>query len=506
MVKSCMLRMGYGGPLNNANYLKANFSKPYKFFIHSIVHALSHRKGGYDVMRDYQMNMVTALVLNKKYNFSRIIFHYMKENITSESKTWLYPRFVQMILDHAYPDLEKDENNDLLALFHMDNETLKVLARYHKNHPESSTKADFFGFIKDKNYVDPDPVDHLKWRNDKEIKEKSVADELKKLEGFKNTRSEWFLKEEKEKKKRGGKRTPKEQAEEGSSSQPKQKRQKKVVETMLVDESEKEDEAEADADAEGDHVRLSPESAKLLKALTKNLEGEKAAGEEGDKEDKSSSSSSESEIDETERLKRIQAEIEKEKQLKRKRREEKNDDFYIPSPEHVQDSQTPPSSGGRKKSNARKSVVSPKAARRKLIVKLNPKHASKPKPTTPPKQPTPPHETPPPSPPPQTEQLLSPPHQSPPKQSTPPHQSPIQEQPVITSSQIFQTPPSTQPQVQTTPGSSGFKEFPQVPVNIALDDIGDFSFVNDEQVKKLEKKVEEVLIENKKLVDREKET
>ncbi|KAJ0743579.1 hypothetical protein HanPI659440_Chr10g0377531 [Helianthus annuus] len=40
MVKGCMLRMGYSGPLNRANYLKACFSKPYKFFIHSIVHAL----------------------------------------------------------------------------------------------------------------------------------------------------------------------------------------------------------------------------------------------------------------------------------------------------------------------------------------------------------------------------------------------------------------------------------------------------------------------------------
>ncbi|XP_022030948.1 BAG domain-containing protein Samui-like [Helianthus annuus] len=142
-------------------------------------------------------------------------------------------------------------------------------------------------------------------------------------------------------------------------------------------------------------------------------------------------------------------------------------------------------------------------ARRKITIKLNPKRSSKPKPSTPPKQPTPP-----PSPPPQTEQQLSPPHLSPPHLSpphlSPPHQTPIQEQPIITSSQIFQTPPSTQPQVQTTSGSSGFKDFPQVPVNIPLDDIGDFSFVNDEQVKKLEKKVEEVLVENKKLVDREK--
>ncbi|MFS7918304.1 hypothetical protein Hanom_Chr03g00199411 [Helianthus anomalus] len=31
MVKGCMLRMGYNGPLNSANYLKSCFSKPNKF-------------------------------------------------------------------------------------------------------------------------------------------------------------------------------------------------------------------------------------------------------------------------------------------------------------------------------------------------------------------------------------------------------------------------------------------------------------------------------------------
>ncbi|MFS7934871.1 hypothetical protein Hanom_Chr05g00396731 [Helianthus anomalus] len=224
MVKGCMLRMGYNGPLNSANYLKSCFSKPYKFFIHSIDHGLSHRR---------------------KYNFSRIIFHYMKENITSGSKAWLYPRFVQMMIDHAYPDLEKDENNDLLPLYHMDNEMLIVLSRYHKNHPESTTKAEFFGFIKSADYQDPDPVDYQKWRNDEEMKEKSVADELKVLPDYKATRNEWFTKEEK--KKRSRKTTPKVQPEEGSSSQPKKKRQKKVVETLLVDEPE-EEEPEADAE------------------------------------------------------------------------------------------------------------------------------------------------------------------------------------------------------------------------------------------------------------------
>ncbi|KAJ0548643.1 hypothetical protein HanIR_Chr08g0386081 [Helianthus annuus] len=136
MVKGCMLRMGYDGALNNANYLKSKFRKPYKFIFHSVLQALSHCKGGYDAMRDYQMNMVTALVLNKKYNFSHIMFHYMVENITSKSMTWIYPRFVQMLIDHAYPDIERDVNNDLLVISHTSNDSLKQLARYHPNHPE----------------------------------------------------------------------------------------------------------------------------------------------------------------------------------------------------------------------------------------------------------------------------------------------------------------------------------------------------------------------------------
>ncbi|XP_021979709.1 glutamic acid-rich protein-like [Helianthus annuus] len=388
-----------------------------------------------------------------------------------------------MMLDHAYPNLEKNENNDLLVQFHMDNEMLKVLARYHKNHPEPTTKAEFFGFIKDKNYVDPDLVDHQKWRNDEEMKEAGYAKELKTLKNFKETRNEWFVKEEK--KKRSRKATPKVQKEEGSSSQPQKKRQNKVVETMLVDESEEEDEAEAE-------------------------ETEKAAGEEGDDVENSSSSSFKEEIDETERAKRIQAEVEKEKQLKRKRREDKDDELYNPSPEHVIESQTPPSSGGRKKASARKRVISPQAARRKLIVKL-PKRTLKSKPSqppSPPREPSPPqspHQSPPKQPTPpqsphQSPSHLSPLHLSPPHLS-PPHQTPIQEQPVFTSPQIFQTPPSKQPHVQTTPGSSSLKDFPHIPVNIPLDDIGDFNFASDEQVRRLEKKVEEVMVENKKLVD-----
>ncbi|XP_035842227.1 glutamic acid-rich protein-like [Helianthus annuus] len=199
------------------------------------------------------------------------------------------------------------------------------------------------------------------------MKEAGYADELEILEKFKDTRNEWFVKEEKKKKSR--KSTPQVQAEEGSSSQPK-KRQKKNVETMLVDEPDEEEpvtNVEENQESDIDDV---------LKNIDYELEADKVVDEGVGADEDKSSSSSESEIDETEH------------------------------------SQTPPS-GGRKKASARKSVVSPRAARKKLILRL-------------------------------------------PKR------------------------------------------------NIGLDEIGDFGFANDEQVKKLEKKMDDVLVENKRLVDREK--
>ncbi|KAL9992633.1 hypothetical protein Hdeb2414_s0001g00014021 [Helianthus debilis subsp. tardiflorus] len=497
MVKGCMLRMGYDGSLNSGNYLKSKFIKPFKFLIHSVLQSLSHCKGGYDAMRDYQMNIVTALVLNKKYNFSHIVFHYMVENITSKSKTWVYPRFVQMMIDHAYPGLERDEDNDLLVQSNMSNDSLKQLAIYHPNHPEPKKKVEFFGFIKDKNYVDPDPVNHLNWRNDEEMKEAGYADELKVLEEFKGTRNDWFVKEQK---KRGRKATPKAQTEEGSSSQPK-KRQKKAAKTMLIDEPDEEEpetvpevevEVEKVAETETDEnvridVCLSPNSERLLKKLNKfNAQKDKAAAEdEGDDVNKSttsSSSSSEDVIDETERYKKVMSGVEKEKQKKRKRsdKDDDDDDKYIPSQEDVEVVQTPPSSAGRKKASAQKKIVSPKV-KKPLKIVLKKKPTQKPsKPPSPPPEPTP-HQSP----------IHSPLHQSPPRQPSQLHLSPLhihtvtppQEQTLLTSQPIFQTPPPSQPHVQSTSGSSGYKSFPNIPhEGISLEEIGDFNFASDVQL------------------------
>ncbi|MFS8023250.1 hypothetical protein Hanom_Chr16g01449291 [Helianthus anomalus] len=319
------------------------------------------------------------------------------------------------------------------------------------------------------------------------MKEKSYADELKILEEFKGTRNDWFVKEQK---KRGRKATPKAQIEEGSSSQPK-KRQKKAAKTLLVDEPVVEAEVEAEAEAEAE-VETEAEAE-----VNVGVDEKAADDEEGDDVNKSTtslSSSSEDEIDETERYKKVMSVVEKEKQKKRKRKDKDDDD---------------------KKAGVRKRVVTPKL-KKPLKIVLKKKPTQKPsKPPSPPPEPTPHqsplHKSPHPSPP-------KSPHQSPPRQPSPiqspkhlspPHihtATPPQEQYLLTSQQIFQTPPTSQPQIQSTPSSSGFKHFPNIPTNlsIGLDDIGDFDFANNAQVKNVEKKVDDVLFKNKRLADREK--
>ncbi|MFS7937210.1 hypothetical protein Hanom_Chr05g00424941 [Helianthus anomalus] len=101
--------MGFTGYVNEGNYNKQNLSHPYKFLVHSVIHAMGHRKGEYDVAVDYIMCMVTTLVLSHPFNFSQVIFEHMKANITDD-KLLQYPRFIQMILDDKIK--KKDASDD----------------------------------------------------------------------------------------------------------------------------------------------------------------------------------------------------------------------------------------------------------------------------------------------------------------------------------------------------------------------------------------------------------
>ncbi|MFS7929096.1 hypothetical protein Hanom_Chr04g00328511 [Helianthus anomalus] len=112
-------------------------------------------------------------------------------------------------------------------------------------------------------------------------------------------------------------------------------------------------------------------------------------GDDVDKDTTSSSDSSDDHIDETERLKRIQEATEKEKLLRKRKRQEKEDAPYVPSPQHVSGYQSPQSSS-KKKEDAKKRIVSPrikkvttKITKPKIVLIKKPAKESS-KPSTPP--------------------------------------------------------------------------------------------------------------------------
>ncbi|KAJ0561125.1 hypothetical protein HanHA300_Chr06g0219341 [Helianthus annuus] len=159
LCKGLWFRMGFMGVVNETHYNKQNLSQPYKFLVHSVIHTMGHRKGGYDVAIDYIMCMVTALILNRPYNFSQVIFEHMKANITGD-KFLQCPRFIQMLLDDKIKNLEKDASDELI-LDHMSIATLDRLNLYKLK--KSPPKRRKFACIEKPDCVAP--LDN-KWRHD----------------------------------------------------------------------------------------------------------------------------------------------------------------------------------------------------------------------------------------------------------------------------------------------------------------------------------------------------
>ncbi|XP_021974967.1 FK506-binding protein 5-like [Helianthus annuus] len=85
LVKGLWCRMGFTGHINGKMY-KRCFSKAYQYLMHCMIHSMGHRKGAYDEVADYIMNMIASLVLNRRYNISQD-FEYVMETISVNKVT-----------------------------------------------------------------------------------------------------------------------------------------------------------------------------------------------------------------------------------------------------------------------------------------------------------------------------------------------------------------------------------------------------------------------------------
>ncbi|MFS7935685.1 hypothetical protein Hanom_Chr05g00406481 [Helianthus anomalus] len=196
LCKGLWCRMGFTGHLNG-KYLKTMFSTPYKFLIHCVVHALSHRKGAYDETSDYIMNIITCLVLNRPYNVSQVILNYMVDNVGSGSEKYImYPRFIQMMIDDKFKDLQKDPV-DVLGLRNMTADTLSRLSKNPKKDDHEPRARIMICKIDNPAYVAPD---NDAWRHDNS---NSENEDDKRREMVEKKLRYWFVKDGKRK------RTPK---------------------------------------------------------------------------------------------------------------------------------------------------------------------------------------------------------------------------------------------------------------------------------------------------------
>ncbi|KAI3808200.1 hypothetical protein L1987_24148 [Smallanthus sonchifolius] len=107
LLMGCFQRMGYRGRPNDTQACKSGLVGEWRYFIHVIIQCLSPRKAGTDGLKNALQAAMVALTLNKRFNFALYIYWKLVMQINSaEGQGFLmYPRFIQMILNHLIPDL-----------------------------------------------------------------------------------------------------------------------------------------------------------------------------------------------------------------------------------------------------------------------------------------------------------------------------------------------------------------------------------------------------------------
>ncbi|KAJ0608022.1 hypothetical protein HanPSC8_Chr03g0106961 [Helianthus annuus] len=164
--RGCLLRMECNDDIFGGQINKTKLPMCYKFLLHALIQCFSNRRSGYGTASNDLIGLMVALVLKKPFSILKYLFSNMKENLrrtgASRHKFWIYPRFLQMIMNVQHPDLPK-EANDVLKIDVMIEHSLKIFKGVAaKRYPETTPRK-MFGALGDKNYVAPA---NDKWRHD----------------------------------------------------------------------------------------------------------------------------------------------------------------------------------------------------------------------------------------------------------------------------------------------------------------------------------------------------
>nr|GEY00923.1 hypothetical protein [Tanacetum cinerariifolium] len=105
-----LARMGYEKPSNKLTFYKAFFSTQWKFLIHTILHSLSAKRTSWNEFSSAMTSALICLSSGQRFNFSKYIFESLVRNVDSTSKFYMYPRFIQLIIQSNFTNLSKHTN------------------------------------------------------------------------------------------------------------------------------------------------------------------------------------------------------------------------------------------------------------------------------------------------------------------------------------------------------------------------------------------------------------
>nr|GEX23389.1 hypothetical protein [Tanacetum cinerariifolium] len=95
-----LAQMGYEKPSTKLTFYKAFFSSQWKFLIHTILQSLSAKRTSWNEFSMAMASAVICLSKGQKFNFSKYLFDSLVRNVDSSSKFYMYPRFIQLIIQN----------------------------------------------------------------------------------------------------------------------------------------------------------------------------------------------------------------------------------------------------------------------------------------------------------------------------------------------------------------------------------------------------------------------
>ncbi|KAF5796224.1 hypothetical protein HanXRQr2_Chr08g0348961 [Helianthus annuus] len=186
--RGCLLRMKCIGDVFSSQINKGDFPLRYKFLLHVLIQCLSNRRSSYDIACNDLVGFMVALVLNKPFSISKYIFANMKENITrtggrtTGNKFWMYPRFLQMIMNVQHPNLPKADD-DILKIEPMILQSLRIFKSLAaKRYTESNPPRKLVGALGKPDYI---ALEDVKWgHNDSQSDDEEPELKKKMIEKF----------------------------------------------------------------------------------------------------------------------------------------------------------------------------------------------------------------------------------------------------------------------------------------------------------------------------------